>query len=101
LAVERSGRSVSYHRGIRDVPGRGFGHAEGHGQVARIKACVRFADAVALVSNMKAEVYQEFGKLLLARNRVRAGSPMEVLAAMQRDGDEDNPSKPQDQFKLF
>jgi hypothetical protein len=74
---------------------------KGTEKLARIKACVRFADAVAVVSNMQAETYQAFGKLLLARNRVRPGSPMEVMAAMQRDWDEDHPPKSDDQFNLF
>jgi hypothetical protein len=73
----------------------------GSDKLARIKACVRFADAVAVVSNMKAEVHHAFGKQLLAHNRIRPGSPMEVLAAMQRDWDEDNPPKPDEQLNLF
>jgi hypothetical protein len=74
---------------------------KGTDKLALMKACVRLADAVAIVSNMKPATYRAFGKLVLARNRVRPGSPMEILAAVQRDWDEDNPSKPPDQFKLF
>jgi hypothetical protein len=78
-----------------------LGTLKGADKLTRIKACVRFANAVAVVRDMKPDVYQAFGKQLLARNRVRPGSPMEVLAAMQRDWDEDNQAKPNDQYNLF